>query len=750
METALGKRLNPEEMDLLGRRLISKYTSFAAAMREMRVKRAKWKAHAEGDYGDRKTTDETSIFSKSNIPLEFVTGVADFMVARTCEDIFGSDPYFSVIPQGPADDKLSQQLPKHFGYKLGEARFKPLGRQAIWRGFHLGEGLIKSTWRKTVDKFESLEIVLCGKKAEVLDENGDFIFAGDTNLRVAELGLSLWAKGEIARLEGEFADVPEVSPIRILVDEQGRPVKSASGDLWFEHDVREVKDAAGAVEFLCKGPIVSQGPEEDFAERLIEDETVIFEGLDISLVEVGDFVAPLALRHLGESGATFHRLSLHLSELREQYGLSQETEARLHGDDERPKNDAKRPQTGEGAVAQDVEDDDPQFEVIECYARVDIGGRMARVYALVERQSEVVIACDYLANVTPDAITPFAAIVPCPVPGRWYGRGYHEIYENQGDFIDRTFNGIIYRNKISSNPPMFIRDQAFKDGSVAKNFVIQAGKAHHLNNDYTAEQAVQFAKFPDLDSRTWKILELVMQMAQVRSGVTGAAQGAVTNLPANGTATGVQSIMMSGSVLHKLPIEGVKDGLEDSLNISAAVLYANQNRDETFTYMEGDATELITLNAHNVRSLKLNIRLLLTRLHERESLESAKAAIEAVMQYLNAVPEAEKDQVRSLFIQVLKALRITGADAILRHSIPPAQGETPPQHTERFNLSINYKDAPADIQRQMEQDAGYQPSALPPPEVKPETLKPEGMPGAPEGPETVGEQAGDVVPEALE
>ena len=756
MDTALGKRLTPENLTLLGHKLISKYTSQCVARnKEFLMKRKKYQKYAEGDYSDRKATDESSIYSKSNIPLEFITGVADFMVARTCEDIFGSDPWFAVIPQGPADKTLSEQLPRHFDFKLTEARFKALGRTASWRGFHIGEAIIKTTWRKEVDTSETLATVLCQGSTEVTDENGDFIFAEDFNLPVAELGLSLWAKTSIVPMDGQFADKPDLMPVKILLDKDGQPVLADNGEYWFETDLQTIADAKGQPvgDFLSKSPIISQQEGEEFCERLIENTQVLFEGLDDALVEHGDFAVELNIRHLQESKGTFHRLSLRRSVLRDQYGMTEDVEAMIGGDSQVAKSDEKKPRAGEGEVGFDPEDDDPEYEVIECYARIDVDGKMVRVYALVEKKTETVIVCDYWANVTPAAINPFAAIVPCPVPGRWYGRGYHEIYAEQADFIDRTFNAIIYRNKMHANPPGFIRPSAFKEGSVVKNFLISAGKIHQLNNDFTAKQALEFVEFPDLDQRTWEILQLVMQMAQVRSGVTGASQGAVTNLPSNGTATGVQSIMMSGSVLHKLPIECVKEGFEDSLDINAQILYANQNRDETFAYMEGDATQLVTLNARNVKNLRLNIKLLLTRLHEREALESAKAAIEAVAQYLSVIPENEKDQVRPLFIQVLKALRITGADSILRHAIPPAPDQKPPV-SERFNLALNYKDAPPDIRRQMEAEAGYQPSAeaAPAPGATPAAPGQPGQPpaGHPDGPETPAEQAGDKLPENAE
>ena len=717
MDTALGKRLNADELADLGSRLISRYTASKQAMdKEWLPKRKKYRKWASGDYSDRRSREEADIFSKSNVPMEFVTGITDYMIARTCEDIFGSSPFFAAVPQGAADKTLGHQVQKHFGYKLSEAHFPALGRQAIRRGFDLGEGLVKATWRRTVDVSERLAMVLSDGKEAVSDENGDFIEPDDINLRDAELGVSLWAKTEIVPRAGEFANLPEVSPISVLVDADGQPVMTGSGEYWFEGDVQTVLDADGQPvgDFLSKSPIVQQLEGQDFAEMNIEETTVMFEGLDNALVEPEDFVAELNLRHLCESQGTFHRLSLRRSALRSDYGLTPEIEALIGTPDSRPKNAEKQAQAGEGERGCDPMEDDPEYECIESYARIEIKGAMVRCYALTEKQSETIIALDYWANVVPQAMNPIVAIVPCPVPGRWHGRGYHEIYENQSDFLDRTFNAILYRNKFHSNPPGFVREEAFKDGSVVKNFVFAAGKFYHLKGDYTAKQALEFVNFPDMDSRTWQIIELVMQLAQVRSGVSGASAGAMTNLPSNGTATGVQSIMLSGSVLHKLPIECVKSGIEELLNVNAVILYSRQNKDETFTYMEGDATELVTLTAKSVKNLKLNIELLLTRMQERQAIDSAKAAIDAVLGYIQNVPEADKNQLRPLFVQILKALRITGADAMLRDGIPPSPDAKEPQ-LERFTESMNYKDVPPDIKRQMEVAAGYEPSTQPEP-----------------------------------
>ena len=82
-------------------------------------------------------------------------------------------------------------------------------------------------------------------------------------------------------------------------------------------------------------------------------------------------------------------------------------------------------------------------------------------------------------------------------------------------------------------------------------------------------------------------------------------------------------------------------------SLSLKVLYSNQNRDDTLTYLEGDATKVLTLNKESVQNLDLDVNIILTKMHEQETLESVKSAMQAINSYIQT-PEMEKDPVRPL------------------------------------------------------------------------------------------------------
>lgn len=732
MDTALSRQLNKEDLGSLGGRICQRIKDLEGAMDTFRKKRKKFRKWADGDYSDRKTQDEADIFSKENIPLEFVTGVAEFMAARTCDDLLGSDPYFAAIPQGDkggSDTELASQIERHARHKLQKARYKAIAKEAIDSGYATGEGLVKCTWLKDVDKFEELAWVMVGPDGKpVVCEDGDYIH--DDDPMVETPAGPVYAHQEVILFPpgAELQVIPESGdPLPILIDIDGKPIMNRDGQPWHEGDVRPV---APGVFVLSKGEVYPGG---NFEQMALEGENVLYEGLDLRLVNFGDFIAPMDVPHLSKADFVGHRMSLKLSYLREHFQITKKTEKDIGVPDQKPKDDASKPieHLGEKEAADtttpDEKDKDPTYKCVEVYARMMVKGKMRRIYCCVEEDSETILAVDYWANVTPGGVLPFFAVVPKPVKDRWWGRGYHEIYESETDFVDRTFASVTYRNKQHSNPVKFIHLRAFKRNATAKSIIIEPGKVYELDENWVPEVPgqgpISIFEFPDLDSRTIWLFEMVIQMTQVRSGVTGAAQGAISNLPANGTATGVQSIMMSGSTLHKQPIEQCRDGLEDGLSLSLKVLYSNQNRDDTLTYLEGDATKVLTLNKESVQNLDLDVNIILTKMHEQETLESVKSAMQAINSYIQT-PEMEKDPVRPLYVQLLKSLHIAGPDAIVRKA-QPQESQPPPPH-----VQLPYKDTPPDVRRQIEAAAGFEPSQMP--DVVPPA------PGSPAPPGAVG------------
>jgi hypothetical protein len=209
-------------------------------------------------------------------------------------------------------------------------------------------------------------------------------------------------------------------------------------------------------------------------------------------------------------------------------------------------------------------------------------------------------------------------------------------------------------------------------------------------------------------------MQMMIQVIQVRSGITSAAQGEVSSLPSTSTATGIESILQSASTLARLPMNCVKGGLERSLLYAIKLIYANMSVQETFTYLEGDSQLSGMLDPSLVKHLDMNVRLLLTRFKQRENVEAAEKAITLVISQYLPLAESEKGPVRPLFIQSVKGLGFDQADTIVRKPLPPT-GDQPPIPRENVNLNIKFELLPFDIQQQLYQKTmGLQQSTMPP------------------------------------
>ncbi len=111
------------------------------------------------------------------------------------------------------------------------------------------------------------------------------------------------------------------------------------------------------------------------------------------------------------------------------------------------------------------------------------------------------------------------------------------------------------------------------------------------------------------------------------------------------------------------------------------LIYANFDRDEVFTYFEGDQQKARTLAAERVQDIDMNVRLLLTRFKQRESVESGQKALDAYTLFAKLPPQMQ-GQAAPLFIQIGKGLGIEQADTIFAPmALPPAlpPGQPPEQ-----------------------------------------------------------------------
>jgi len=320
-------------------------------------------------------------------------------------------------------------------------------------------------------------------------------------------------------------------------------------------------------------------------------------------------------------------------------------------------------------------EDNQIISLVEGYIRCDPfqTGKPIRVHVIFSPTLRILFSADYLANVTPDGMLPVFPVRIHKRPGRLTGIGFFEKYENPNNAIDRQYNAITKRNSESSSVISAIQPDALANKAEAKDFVMDPTKPVKLGPGKTISDFISFANIPDVNSRSVDLLNQMMQMNQMRSGITSAAQGELKGVPNASTATGVRDLQSRGAILLKCQIDESTADIRAVVEFNVIQLYANQNANETFTWGEGETRELLTLQASAVQGLKMNVSLTMAQAQNMAKLQNAQAAIDTFMKWID-VPEVEKPSARTAFVQAIASLGFRNADAIIRQAAVDAEG----------------------------------------------------------------------------
>ena len=594
--------------------------------------RQRFSDQAADDFSYRKAglskddTEPDGIFAEQNDSLNVVGGFADFLVARISDDILGSEPFFAVIPEGKNDKMLAEGLQKHSEWKLRQTDLKDGFDDAIRKAVDLGEGVLKLRWKKTVRNYERRVKVLVNKKSgrPILTREGDFLFE-DEEIIVERAAVA----------DGEEPDSSEI--LRI-----------------YPKDHPEIN---------LNGKVL------DYVEKAIWESETVYDNVSCRCLNHKDLVVSLLDPSLEEAGFVGHLFDIQYLDIQSTYKLPKRILGQLKS------NGAERKSEGQKAVTQRGEGEDtdttvlalenPRIQLCECYLDYPINGKLCRIMAVIAVEQEILLWADYLGNITPKGAMPFVPIRAWKsTENRWYGRGIFESCDKDQTHIDRCLNYVGLRNRHAADPIMGIHPEYLVGIHNSNDLPKGPGGAVILMPDRKLSEAIEIMAIPELDERTWDIMQLRIQMAQLRKGVAAAAQGGFVSLPQNTTATGIDAIMASGDVLARKPINEVKVGLQGALSMALKFIYANQNEDETFTYLEGEHPEIVTITADSVRNLDINVRIVMTRFQHRTMRENAQVAMQAVAQYIALMPP-EREAMRPFLLQLLKSLGFDSADSLV-------------------------------------------------------------------------------------
>lgn len=632
-DTPLTKRLAPAQAEWLLQFCAEDFSRLHLKLTDWRASLSKWEKQADEDFNERATLlaeddnaePRLSIFHLQNDSLNVVGGFADMAFATAREDITGTRPFFSATPEGAEDLAQAEIITKHAHWKLGQTNLEESLNEAARTAINLGTSLPKSTWRRITETSYRDETVLADAKGKPLMTGaGEYIYPGEE--------------------ENFKEEIPEGATMASL-----RTPKDP--DMIIPEDVQWV-------------------------ETPIEETEIIFDNVQTDCIRFDKFAAdPDAPRLDLLETNVYHEFEIGLLDACERYEIAKEhREELIHL--------ANSGGLTQGTSGQDWNaafleiEANPKIRLIEGYLRVDPfkTGSPSRIYVVLSACGTFFFKADYLANITPGGRLPIFAVSCYRKPRKWMGVGFYERYAKVQDYIDSNFSATGYRNRYHSNPTHFVDMAGLEEDIEEDEFTIQPGKTYVKKPGVKMDDIIESFSIPDLDNRTIELMNIMLQVGQMRTGISSAAQGELSALPDTNTATGVKSILSRGATLLKWPIGEIASALEKKLNYDVVLLYANQNYDETFTWGEGRDAQLLQLDEKAASTLHYHVRILLTQSQSQEKLETANAAIGIMGQY-TMLPELEKEAQRPLYIQAISSLGFESVEDIVRPAIiaPPTE-----------------------------------------------------------------------------
>jgi hypothetical protein len=654
-------------------------------------KRQKYTARYYNHVEDRKTkatpgSKEDTIYNYSNLTASVSQRTVRQMIAKATSFLFGQpddDEWFTAEGIGIEDETLADKVKKYARFVIKKNKIKPNHAQAVEFAFVRGEAVIKTTHSEIFQIFNREETYLIdAKENPILDAHGDYITAGDT-----------WIPEQN---QVPVASIPPDQQHLAILEEQQEPSNNPQ-----EEGAEPQPEQMALVptgRYLLKRDGVTVKPQQPIWKTgTITRRIVTFSGPDSRICHYLDLLVPLNATGLqaGEADLIAHlydKSALQVAQMfRQQFeagdeGLKNFQSAvdiltTMLAQSNAPKSAAAQPKRDFKEEDTDASQNNPQSEFAEIWGTYDCDGdgMEEEFFMVLDRRNRVPVFYEYTANVTLRGVRPFDVQRAIPIDGRWYGMGGMEYFETEQEPIDLMINRQSYRASKSGRVTLW-RPYNTLEGDRDRNLRLNDGGTYTPKPGMKTEDVLTYVILPDDTSDVKETRDFMMQMIQVKAGVLTGADRNTSGMPSSQTLGEEQLITDSGDELFALYLMSLYNGEIAALSSVLDVLFSNIDRNQVFTYFNGDAHEILELTPDDVRDLSVNVRLSITRTRDKQTLEAGNVAEQVVDSYYQK-PLPLQQRLTSFAQNRLKAMKVPRPETIIQPlDLQPQQPtQQPPQ-----------------------------------------------------------------------
>lgn len=570
------------------------------------------------------------IYEHSNLLVPITRRIVQQQIARATGYFFGTDPWLSLNEVGAKDADLDSELANllegFVKFKFGQTNVKEALVSAIKGCFLRGEAVMKTTYRKEIDYYESVET--------------------------------------------------------IAVDMDGGPIMTVGGDYIFEDDEWVSAEDGGAIVLMKDQATVRPEGELNWMTQPVRRRIIHWQGAEAKQIFYKDFLAPLEYPTLQECDCTCHLYDMPAIQIAEQWLEHSRQAGALQGDvssvlemlrdmssgNDEPKSEMNKPRAELGLAGTDQEGQrgDPVVEVAEMCIRFDAKeeGHRPDIFLVLDRQNERPIHYDYVINHTEDGLRPVRSIRINGVDDRWHGIGQVANFMPIQEICDLLVNRINFAQSRSARVD-FWQPEAVVEGDTNENLELNWGGTYELKEGKEAEDALSSVYLQEVKGDALKDqLDFFMQIAVNWGGVQHANDASMTGMDSTDLATGIRNIEKSGQELFAPLIDDLLPGVTSVVEILTLIEISNMDDEEEFEYFEGEDVNLAAITREQARKIKYHLELEMTRYKSEQELASALEAANVVEKYY-MLPFPIQEKTKRMFREMLKAFQVKDVDMVI-------------------------------------------------------------------------------------
>lgn len=634
--------------------------------------REKNQAQYDNDWGWRAALG--GIFAFSNFSINIAKRYVRLIAAKTRDDLVGTDPFFSVMPEHAGDPDVAKNSEWYVQEKVRQSNAKKAIGIGLKTAAIRNECVMKPTYVSQTTKFRGPGRVAVGPN----------VYEG--------------AQGPVYAAQGE-------------------PIMTPRGNYIYERDDFIPDPNVEGIVRLRKEPMVQFRNQLEFAYFDDLDQTMVHqEGLDIRSLDYRDFLCPLNAHSIHEADICVHLFDEQHERLVFTYGIFEVSEAYCNQPYMSGEKSPKEKQ-GEQEAGSKI------LRIVNCadvYMRCDADddGVEEEIWMILDRKARKAIWYDYLGAHLKKR--PFEVLVGLEqVPNRWYGVGVFEMLAHKQLYIDTQFNRVNFKSSKSSSV-RFRNKNAVAQWKAGQELIFGDDQIYDIEDPrYDARNPPLFqVQLTEVDEHAMSLLQVMLQASSSEIGIAGPNDAAMAGLDTTKLAEGIKAMERTGNVLMKDTESSHNESIVALLEQAMNIILEHMNEDELL-YRE-DTGSLIQLNREEIRTITKEVRLLLTRSRSTETIETARMVVQLCREYYEALTPLEQHKLRDEYLRQLRALEVQDANELLTEvteedvaAWQEAQKQAPTLEP-KTSIATKYTDLERQEQIQILQREGIQPAPVGP------------------------------------